>query len=108
MGATEAKDLAKNVGLVGLLSLIIWTSFSGIWVWKTQLQEEQTRTVSALADRDKWQKLALQGTKLAEEASLKDQGLPMATAGPVDTNVSADEVAQRLNKVNLQVHPGIE
>jgi hypothetical protein len=68
----------KNIGLVGLLSLIIITGSTGVWVWGTTYQEVK-------ADRDEWKKTALDGLRVARDIS--PVRLPILSRGPSKVNV---------------------
>lgn len=99
MDMSKMTDIAKNVSLVGLLLGILYLSFNGDWVWSKSLKEEQARTAAAVAERDRWQQLALQGTKFAEQAVMKNSSLK-GELPPVNHNYTAEDIQNRLNKVN--------
>ena len=107
-------DNIKNLGLVGMLTFILWANFSGQWVWGTQLKEEQNRTTSAIADRDKWMKLALEGTKLAEVSANKTMAVlngvpvPPVVKKADEKPMSAEEVKSKLEELHNRIEPGIE
>lgn len=107
-------ETLKSIGIAGLLAFILWASFSGMWVWGDQLKAEQARTAAAVAERDKWQNLAIAGTKLAEVSAAKTGRFPMpitSSAHVADTTsgpATPEEIAARLDNVSEVVQPGME
>ena len=58
----EAIKFIGDVGVLGLLILIIYGGIKQKWVYGWQYRE-------IVADRDEWKQIALRGTALAEQAT---------------------------------------
>jgi hypothetical protein len=105
----------KSFGVAGLLALIVWASFSGQFVWSSQYKEAQAATTAMKEERDKWMKVALEGTRLSEVAAhevARTSGNPFAPLAPPEINSSKpltpEVVASKLEKVSQTIEPGIE
>jgi hypothetical protein len=112
-------DYVQSIGLTGALVAVIYLGYTGFWVFGSQLKDEQNRTITALAERDKWQELALKGTKLAEDISTvnavnsptpstSNNTLIVGKSLPIPTNASVNEIGRRLDQLKEKVFPGIE
>jgi hypothetical protein len=97
----------KSVGIIGLLSLILWASFSDQWAWKRDVVAEQQRTSEMKVERDKWMALALKGANLSEAIAgqletTKNSGrqlLPLYSFKSGEAT-SFEGVSKRLDKVD--------
>jgi hypothetical protein len=75
-------DYVSKGGVITVLLGILLAGQQGIWVWGTTLTKAET-------ERDTWKQLALQGSRLAEEAATRPTRV-IGMAPPL--SVSASQV----------------
>lgn len=86
-------DIGSKVSLAVVLIVIIYTGSLGMWVFGTQYKE-------MTADRDTWKQLALQGTKVAQQAARPVIGAgPTRELTPLPANPTPDDVRYRLRVI---------
>jgi hypothetical protein len=85
-------DYLNKGGVVALLVGVLLAGQQGIWVWGQTLTKTE-------AERDQWKQLALQGTRLAEEAAMgPTRIIGMAPPKPVPASqVQAIDISDRLH-----------
>jgi hypothetical protein len=70
----------KIAGLVGLpaalFAFILYLGHKGVWHWDSEVRDLKRQLAKVEDERDRWQMLAFQGTKLAGE------GLEVAKSKP--------------------------
>lgn len=99
----------KSIGIIGLLALILFASFSDTWVWKRDVVSEQQRTAEMKVERDKWMALALKGANLSEtiasQLETKNDGRPLPLYTFKGGEASTFEgVSNRLNRVDSTIN----
>jgi hypothetical protein len=97
----------KSMGIAGLLAIVLWASFSGVFVWGNQYKEAQAQVTQMREERDKWQSLALEGTRLSGVATVK---LGRITSDKIldKSKATPEEVAKNLDQISNLVEPGME
>ena len=58
-------DVLNTAGTLGVLVIILVSSYRGSWVWG---KDHRARVEELRADRDEWKHMALAGTELADRA----------------------------------------
>jgi len=107
MDIMKYQEYIKNIGFAGFVLVVLYLGYTRTWVWGAELKEEQARTATAIAERDRWMNLAVQGTKLAEDAATRTGKYHMVGAN-IDTQMTPQEVSNRLDSIKKSLHPGIE
>jgi hypothetical protein len=87
-------------GIIGLLLIILVTGFTGVWVYgpshKAEIVSLEKQLTTALAEREEWRKLAIEGLRVSREVSAAR--VPILGANP-NTEVSPEDVADQLRVI---------
>lgn len=87
-------------GIIGLLLLILVTGFSGVWIYgpthKAEVEAVEKQLTTALAEREEWRKLAIEGLSLSR--SVSRTRLPIMAA-PSAKELSPTDVSEQLNLI---------
>lgn len=101
----------KSIGLAGLLAIVLWLSFSGQVIWSWQYKDVQNQLSTMKEERDKWMKVALEGTRLSAVTAQMTGRMPsmstveMVKPGKIQT---PEEAAAKLDKISEQIEPGMD
>src|SRR5688572_11589929 len=93
-------DMLKNVSIGVLLIAILYLGMNGQWVFGKDYEEMKAsyerQLSTALAERDRWEKLAIEG--LVTARSVSAVRIPIMSSAPGEA-VSPDDVAKQLNLI---------
>lgn len=67
----EIIERLRDLGAYGALILAILGGFRGWYVWRWVYDEQKAETVKALAERDEWKNIALNGLGIAERLVMR-------------------------------------